>query len=155
MVVAPINLARPPLGNLLAVNVHSTSTAVVAQSQSIQDLVTAAHTDLVVRISTIQDMVTAEKNQAVVLGTCLQQLDGKLDSHVDSVQSYQHQLCQALHTDFHRMNSTLQGLKDLGSRHPRRGSLRALHGRLTRFVSCTTLITAQRIHEHKLNYRFV
>ena len=93
------------------------STEFVRWFQSVQELVTAAHADLAARISTIQDTVSATQNQTIGIATSLQQLDVKLDNHVECLQSYQHQLCQALHTDIHRMN-TLHGPKDLGSRPP-------------------------------------
>ena len=46
------------------------------------------------------------------------ELDCKLDGHTTSLQFYQHQVCQALQDDVHKVASTLNELKGLGGRPP-------------------------------------
>ena len=86
--------------------------------QTIQTLVTSTHTDLVARISALQELVTATRAQTTGLATAITQLETNIGHHVDSLQSYQHQLCEALHTDILRVSSTLQELKNMGSKPP-------------------------------------
>ena len=76
------------------------------------------HTDLVARISALQELVTATRAQTTGLATAITQLETNIGHHVDSLQSYQHQLCEALHTDILRVSSTLQELKSMGSKPP-------------------------------------
>lgn len=89
-----------------------------SQFTALQTLVSTAHNDLVARINTLQELATTTTAQTAGLATSIQQLDFKLDNHVDNLQSYHHQLCQALHADISKLSINLQELKNSGGRPP-------------------------------------
>lgn len=83
---------------------------------ALQTLVSTAHSDLVAQINSMP--ATATTTQTAGLATSIQQLDYKLDSHIDSLQRYHHQLYQALHADIHKLSINFQEFSRTEKHHP-------------------------------------
>ena len=94
------------------------TTDVFSALQNLHTSLATVQQDLVTRLAALQEMVTVTRDNTVGIAASLEHVDAKVDSHVDSLQRYQHQLCQALHMDIHRVSIHLQRLGSLRSRPP-------------------------------------